>query len=141
MVKLSKYIKFWNLQIVSPPEDVKRISFPGYYLRKYGTLEALCLFCWDKILPDICWSNRENALGIMDIDPWKYSYLKGEIEKICDEIDIHFKGGFIQEFIEIVMVVSSKKGAKSLSSTFLRKLFTYKWELSEIKPPLWCVYV
>ena len=24
------YIKFWNLQIVSPSEDVKKISFPEY---------------------------------------------------------------------------------------------------------------
>ena len=29
-------IKFWNLQIVYPSEDVKKISFPGYYFRKYG---------------------------------------------------------------------------------------------------------
>ena len=29
-------MKFGNLLIVSPSEDVKKNSFPGYYLKKYG---------------------------------------------------------------------------------------------------------
>ena len=33
-----EYIKFWKLPIVSPPEDVKKISFPGFHLWKYSTL-------------------------------------------------------------------------------------------------------
>ena len=32
----NQYIKFENLQIVSPSEDVKIINVLGHYLRKYG---------------------------------------------------------------------------------------------------------
>ena len=49
----NQYIKFENLQIVSPPEDVKIINVLGHYLRKYGK--------WAKILDletaifELCW--------------------------------------------------------------------------------------
>ena len=33
----NQYIKFENLQIVSPSEDVKIINVLGHYLRKYGS--------------------------------------------------------------------------------------------------------
>ena len=34
----NQYIKFENLQIMSPSEDVKIINVLGHYLRKYGNL-------------------------------------------------------------------------------------------------------
>jgi hypothetical protein len=37
----NQYIKFWNLQTVSPSEDVKRFSFPRYYLKKYSILDFI----------------------------------------------------------------------------------------------------
>ena len=37
----NQYIKFENLQIVSPSEDVKISNVIGHYLRKYGILFVL----------------------------------------------------------------------------------------------------
>ena len=34
----NQYVKFENLQIMSPSEDVKIINVLGHYLRKYGNL-------------------------------------------------------------------------------------------------------
>ena len=100
---LQLYIKFWNLQIVSPSEDVKRISFPRILFKKLRYFRSFMPLLLRQDSPRHLLIQSRKCVG--DNGYWSLKILLPERRNWKKSVmkSIYFKGGFIQEFIEIVL--------------------------------------